>query len=155
MELKVSLTTSKYIASNDSTDFKKDDLPICVTESSIGFFNFGVDLEREENNLANLCKSMARTVYIDSSKNYLFIGENPRDSETALVEYIEERPDNIFAQHFFNRWDKLHVMMFEFSIYSLNKKMEQNDLNFVLKGLWDLNHWYTLKIDTHKFFLIK
>lgn len=151
MDLNVALTTSKFM---NSSDVQWNNIPVCVVNCSFGFFNFGIDLEREENKLANLCESMAKTVYIDSSKKFVFIGKDPKDPDTALVEYTEKN-SNPYEHEFFVRWDKLHILIFEFTVYNLNKDLKSDDIRFVLKGIWRLNHWSHLKIDTHNRFQIE
>lgn len=89
MDLNVALTTSKFICSNDAF-LQMNNVPICVVNCSLGLFNFGIDLEREENRFAHLCKNMTKTLYINSSEKYIFIGEDSKNSDTALIEYTEK-----------------------------------------------------------------
>lgn len=143
-DINVALTTTKHIVVSDKPvpGLKETNTPICTANMGMGMFGFSSDLEREESNLANICFKMAKQVFIDSEKKYVFIGKDPQDPETALVEYTEE-DSHIYAEEFFKQWDTLRTMLFEFTLFDM-----EGNARFTIKGLWDNDKWFSLEIRT-------
>ena len=136
-------TTAHTMASNlNLEEIKGVSCPVCSADIVLGMFGWGRDLEGAENHYANVMKDMAKTVFVDSEKKYLFIGENPKDEEGGLIIYQETNDNNKFASEFFKRWDEIHMLMLEFTVFDMKSKPR-----FVLRGLWSRNEWHQLKIE--------
>lgn len=143
--INVALSTTKHILAIDKgspDDVQKMNTPVCSANIYIGLMGYGPQLEREEARLAELCKRMAKQVFIDPVKKYLFVGEDPRILETGLVEYTEKESHQ-YATDFFEQWEKYHAMLFEFVVLDMDGKTR-----FALKGLWWENKWFKLEINT-------
>jgi hypothetical protein len=78
---------------------------------------------------------------IDSKKLSLYIGEEPKSEDGALIEYCEEEPGD-YAKDFFKRWEETKQMMLEFNI-----KGNKDETLFCLKGLWGNNEWKSLTVE--------
>ena len=76
----------------------------CVARTMLGLF-MGSESEREkyEFKFSEICKSMAKTVFVDCDDRCVFIGENPEDDESALVEYHDMKND-MYSKSFFKRY---------------------------------------------------
>lgn len=137
-DIDVALTTTKHtlVAEGSSEDLLKLSAPICVANMCLGTFGLEYRIEK----LSQTCRGMAKTVYINPEKKYIFIGENPAIPDTALVEYTEKDPREP-AKDFFTQWENLHMLLFEFVLLDLKGKPL-----FVLKGLWNRNKWHSLDI---------
>jgi hypothetical protein len=141
MNIDVMLSTTKYTLKSDILELMKlSDIPVCVAEMGLGMFGFSTSLEPLEHHMANICMGMAKTVHVDSKTGYVFIGEDPAIPDTGLVEYTDDvhKPQ---SDNFFKRWDELHVMLFEFSVFSQN-----GEARFVIKGLWDKTKWHFIEV---------
>lgn len=106
---------------------RERDLPLCCT-----IMKFDKPMKKiNKMRLERICHGMARVVYINPAKKYFFIGENPENSETALVEYNIQK-SNQYGDLFIERWETMKKLFFELNVYA--KKMEYL---FTLTGLWD------------------
>lgn len=164
-DISVALTTSAHVIVGDNLPDKFTDLciPICCAQVGLGMFGFlGSEKERQELVFGEICKNMAKEVYVDTEKRWVFIGENHNDPQTGLIDYTEQ-DYRICAQDFFKYWDKYHCLMLEFRVFNpmhgadkdltLDPLMgsgravlpEDSDL-FCLKGIWMLNHWKSLDV---------
>ena len=144
--LKVALTSTKHISASESIDHMllmwEKDIPVC--SAIIGFACFGggaSDKEKEELFFADICKTMAKTVFIDEEKKWVFVGENPKDSETGLIDYTE-KGETEFSKSFFERWKATRTMLMEFSTYDPIAK----EFLFCITGLWISDKWFDLQI---------
>lgn len=142
--IRVALTTTKYVANSmvPEEKLKRDNIPVCVAECGMAVFA-GPDKEYMEHVIAQGCKKMAKTVSIDSRNRTVFIGEDPRDLQSALVEYKEEGTSD-YCKSFFERWDDLNVLVFIFQ----NTDVSSNSCAFCLRGIWVNNHWESLDVFT-------
>jgi len=133
----VALTATKFILATDGAPEKIQGLnaPVCTAEMKT-FID-----KASEDRMAELCHSMAKEVYIDIDKRFVYIGENHLLPECSLVEYTEHDPHK-YALEFFKRWKKLQMLMFEFTLQDLKGKPI-----FALKGIWDINKWHSLNIN--------
>jgi hypothetical protein len=142
MNIAVMISTTRYTLQSDlPIEFMRNsDLPVCVVEMGIGMFGFSTSLEPYELHMANECMKMAKTVHIDSKTGYVFIGEDPANPETGLVEYTDDvhKPQ---TENFFKRWDELHMMIFEFTVFG-----QSGQARFAIKGFWDKTKWHSLEI---------
>jgi len=84
----VMLSTTKYTLESDIPIdlLKKSDLPVCVAEMGLMMFGFSKEMEVEEHHMAQTCLQMCKQVHVDSKTRYVFIGEDPIDPESGLVE---------------------------------------------------------------------
>jgi hypothetical protein len=112
--------------------FKRENYPVCVVEMGLAMFGYGTSLEKEELRMAIICQNMARTVYIDSNKRYVFIGENPKIPDSALVEYTDEIHQQ-YSDSFFTQWDALHCLILYFNTFGM-----KGEPTFCIKGFWAL-----------------
>ena len=142
-DIHVALTTTGHTvvmqdASEEFLKVTKDaDIPVCVANIGLGMFGFGINAEQFELRWAQICIEMAKTVQIDTKKKTVFVGKDPTDTDTGLVEYTELGQNNICADDFFRRWNETHTMVFEFSAFNLN-----GESRFAIKGLWMRDHWH-------------
>lgn len=132
------MSSSKHAILTNIPELEERDIAICCAYMGCGMFGFGADKEKEEHRLSLLCKEMAKTVAI--SKPDVFIGEDPKDLNSALVEYREEKQTPI-TESFFTQWEQYKLMLMEFQLVDL-----QGNPIFVLRGLWDKDHWQGLDI---------
>ena len=122
---------------NDSPEiYRKLDIPVCCATMGMMLGGFS---ERDELEIAEVCRKMAKTVYVDAANKTLFIGEDPAVEETGLVVYTEKK-DSDMSNSFFRRWTDTRHLMFEYQVKGL-----KGDL-FVIKGLWIVDHWHALDI---------
>ena len=142
VNINVMLSTTKYTLKSDiPIEFMTiSDIPVCVAEAALGLLGFSTGLELFEHQMAASCVEMAKTVHIDSKTNFVFIGEDPAFLETGLVEYTNDinKPQ---TESFFKRWDELHIMLFEFTLFGQN-----GEARFAIKGLWDKTKWDSLEV---------
>lgn len=146
-DITVYLTTSKYAVLSDLDDasfetFKALDIPVCVSSFCMLMFNSTPhELEIFENQWSKIAQDMAKIVVIDSKKLSLYIGEEPKNENGALIEYCEEEPGD-YAKNFFRRWEETKQMMLEFNI-----KGNNDETLFCLKGLWVNSEWKSLNVE--------
>jgi hypothetical protein len=137
----VTLSSTRHIIQSDSSELltalHQYDLPICVAEMGLGLINFN---ERDELGIACFCKNMAKTIYVNTEKQYVYIGDDYQEPNSALIEYTEEIP-TIFTNSFFQRWDLTHQLLFDFNYIGFNGKPV-----FCIKGLWVIDKWHHLDI---------
>ena len=144
--IKVCLTASTYspcLVDPDQSQGEYDalvsaNIPVCVVVANLSVK--GSDIEKVEHMLSVTAKNMAKTVFVDSAKNHVFIGIDPTDEMTGLVTYTTEKR-NRYEDEFFKRWDKIKALIFEFQTVSIDKQ----DV-FTIKGLWIQEHWHSLEI---------
>lgn len=136
----VSLTTTKYVVDSDGPveSLYKMDFPVCAASVCIGAFASASQKESLENFFANACKTMAKEVIVDTKTKTVLIG----DEGDWLVEYTTEKVSE-FEQHFFQRWDQTHSLLFEFTAVDF-----KNEPIFCIKGIWAGNEWSHLDIGT-------
>ena len=141
-DITVVLSTTKSIIASDLPDEKgvKDlDCPVICASMGLGLSGFGTGLEQEEHKLAQICKEMAKTVLVSSPR--VFIGEDPSQGDTALIEYFVENSDNSIYQHFFEQYAKMKMLFMEFQVFGIGGKPI-----FSLKGLWVTDCWKFLDV---------
>jgi hypothetical protein len=142
-DIRVSLTTSKFCQKIDGQEddqniFVKMNIPVCVSESFLGIIS--TDVEFLEHLHSQIAKKIAKEVFVDLSKNYVFIGEDHNNETTGLIIYTAEKM-NVYEIEFFKRWEKTHCLMLEYQVFDANKKAL-----FVVKGFWDKHFWRHLEI---------
>jgi hypothetical protein len=129
-DIKVSLTTSKFSPySIDSNE----------TPQQHQHFVSG-NSEYAEHVTSSIAKEMTKEVYVDSSRNYIFVGEDHNIEQTGIVVYS---PLNLngYETEFFKRWNEIKTLMFEYQVFGVDKK----DI-FIIKGLWIQDHWKFLDV---------
>ena len=139
--INVALSTSKYCLSIGSDEYQKLDIPICVASQGILMYG-GNNSENEaiEHQLCETTLSMAKMVSIDTEKRTVFIGVDPADLETALVDYEEPNASET-ALSFFKRWKELDgIMLFEFQVIG-----NTGNFRYAIRGLWVRDHWDFIK----------
>jgi len=138
-EVCVSLTTTKHIAAanSDPTDLKEVNSPILAV-SMCSPLNVDISL------MSQLVLEMAKEIYIDTNKKYVYVGESHLIKESSLVEYTETGP-SIYAKDFFQQWEKMKMIVFELVVLCPSGLPR-----FVLRGLWDIDKWRKLEIDRGK-----
>jgi len=112
-DLSVILSTTKNILVSDipnEQQIKNFDVPLLCTSMGIGMFGFGPQMEHMEHRMAEICKETAKTVFI--SKPRVFVGEDPSQENTALIEYSAE-PTSTLEQNFFEQYDKKKMLFME------------------------------------------
>lgn len=135
--INVALTTTKHILATDDgspEELQKLNTPICTARMRIPM------AEMDEERMAKVCLDMAKEVYIDTKKMFVYVGKNHDKPESSLIEYIETSPHE-YAEDFFSQWEKLKMLMIEFVVVGIDNKPI-----FILKGLWDRDKWYSLQI---------
>jgi hypothetical protein len=167
-DIQVCLTTSSYILAgkNIPENFEKYGIPVCTAEIGLGMFGYtGSEKEREEFVFGQICKKMAKEVFVDIEKRWVFVGEDHKDPETGLIDYTEQKYVQCVLDFFIN-WTKYHVLLMEFSV-SNPLQGRKSDLtkidpiagsgtsNFVppkdttlfcLRGFWEVDHWNSLDV---------
>ena len=165
-DIRVALTTSAHLVLGPMPEqFRQLNLPICCAEIGLGMFGYSEsEKEKEELVVGQLCKEMAKEVFIDIEKKWVFIGVDHNDNETGLIDYTEQNNGEC-AKDFFTFWEKTHTLMLEFRAFNAlpmifeNKIMDPqmgsgktfsplpniSDL-FCIKGIWLINHWHSLEI---------
>lgn len=140
-QITVSLSSTQHITQSDSSEilssFHKLDIPVCAAEIGLGLFGFS---ERDELGVASLCLDMAKTVFIDIKKRYVFIGQDPQDTNSALIEYTEQL-NNSFTESFFKRWSLTHHLILNFNCVDFKGVSV-----FCIQGLWAIYYWKYLDI---------
>lgn len=140
-DIQVALTTTKHVvvlqnASEVLLNSTRDaDIPVCVANTALGMYGPSSDVEEFELRGAQICVKMAKITQIISDKKTVFIGEDPSDLETALVDYTEQG-NSVCANDFFKRWDETHSLLFEFSVFDL-----MGVSRFSVKGIWAEGCW--------------
>ena len=148
MNISVALSTTKFIAESVMpVDMKIDigcaNCPTCICEMPLLSFGIGeMNTEVIEHQYSQLMLRMAKEVYVDSEKKYVFIGENSKNDETGLVMYSEFK-DSKYTIEFFKRWDDLNQMIFQFTTFGI----EDAPL-FAVSGFWSKQKWLNLEIVT-------
>ena len=147
-DIKVALSSTGYTLQFDGPPellelLKSHNYPVCVADMGMALIGWTNGLEREELRLAELCKEMAKTVFVDSEKRYVFIGEDPEDPETRLVEYTNNDAINHCSDSFFKQWDLLKSLFMEFNVIGPQEPL------FTIRGLWTANEWKFLEIYPH------
>jgi len=145
-DIKVVLTTTKHIvranlAPEDLIKYRDCNIPMCVAEMNMSLFGFGSKLERQELNFAQLCMNMCKVIQIDSKARHVFIGEDPLEITTGLIEYTDDIRDHK-TDDFFSQWEKLNTLLMEYQVNDPVKK----DSIFCVKGLWLKSFWHQLEI---------
>ena len=140
----VYLTTSRWAQpiNPESIQLIQMDIPVCT--AAITMLSFGGNPsgdEEIEHRWAETCKEMAKHIIVDDIKKSIYIGDSEKAVEgTGLVEYQCEGPTE-YNIHFFERWNVLKTLMFEFSVYGNDRQ-----ISFCLKGLWLKDHWHMLEV---------
>ena len=138
-EVCVSLTTTKHIAAamSDPEELKRANTPIMAVSMCSPLIS---SIPR----MGQLVLEMAKEIYVDSSKKYVYVGESHLIEESSLVEYTETGP-SIYAEDFFKQWDEMEMIVFELVMLD-----PSGLLLFVLRGLWDIDKWDKLEINRGK-----
>jgi hypothetical protein len=123
------------ISSQQFDTIRSQDYPVCAAQMCMGLYGWGPDLEHQEHFMANMCKNMAKTVFVDSKKRYVFVGEDPDIPDSGLIEYTDEIQQT-FSNSFFIQWDIYHSLVLDFSVVGF--KMEPI---FCIRGLWSIDKW--------------
>jgi len=141
-DINVMLSTTGHTVAADMhvNQLRESNIPVCLADMSMAVFGFAGDLEPFEHRMAEMSKGMAKTVVVDSKARTVFIGVDPHILESGLVEYTDD-VKSVVVDDFFKRWDETHMMIFEFTIFGKPDKER-----FVIKGLWEKDHWYALEI---------
>jgi len=144
-DINVALSSTGHILQIDGPPeiielLKKQNYPVCVADMGLGIYGQGQ--EQEEHHIAELCKAMAKTVFVDMERRYVFIGEDPEIPETGLIEYLSD-VDGHCIDSFFKQWGLLKSLFMEFNVLGKNGPL------FSLRGLWVINEWKILDIFTH------
>jgi hypothetical protein len=133
-QISVLLTTSKYATLINATElnesYQKFNIPICKAKIGLGMFGFGPELEQQEHSFSEICKDMAKQVWIYPETQTVRIGMDETDNEQDLVTYQVEKP-SCYTEEFFKRWQEIHCLLFEFSVFD-----QEGSPRFALKGLW-------------------
>lgn len=133
----VFLTTTKWTVATNNINQQmliNMDIPVCCTQIRMQSYGFNPsENEQAEHLYATIIQKMAKQVVIDSKSQTVFIGENPEDMETALIEYTEQK--------FFERWDEVKSLILEFTVFG-----NSNTPIICLKGIWNKNCWTELEI---------
>lgn len=143
-DVKVYLSTTRHLVSLGQSNLRDLNVPVCSVITTLDRPAKRVDKKA----LKRICLEMAMCVYVNAEKQYVFVGENSRDPDSSLLEYTEDG-DNKFGDDFFKRWNEILRMVFEFNVYD-NKKRYL----FSLKGQWDINRWYSLKIEKNRLLMV-
>lgn len=133
----VALTTTKHILAinkGSPNELQKLNAPICTAQMT------APSSKIDEKRMAQMCKDMAKTVYINPEQMTVYIGEGMHTQEGALVEYTETNSHE-FTKEFFEQWKRLQMLMFEFVMLNSNNKPI-----FSLRGIWDKGKWHNLAI---------
>ena len=123
-EITVFVSTSKYLIQKNV--ISNTNMPICSCVFKIDRLSKNIVKKKAK----AITRNMAKTVHINPGKRYLFIGENPKYADSALVEYIIE--SNQYGDEFIERWEKTKMLLFEYSVYDRKSKYI-----FTLSGIWD------------------
>ena len=116
------------------------EISVCVAKQSLGVIGKNASLEeRFINDMSKTCLEMAKEVSIDTRRGIVFIGVDPKDNKTALVDYVSRADKN--SIRFFDIFERNRVMLFEYQVYGVN-----NDVLFVVKGLWVEDRWYAIEV---------
>jgi hypothetical protein len=147
-DIKVALSSTGHLLQIDGPTeilelLKKHDYPICVADMGLGLFGWGNSQEREELCFAEICKEMAKTVFVDPEKRYVFIGGDPEIPETGLIEYTNNDTINYCSDSFFKQWNLLKSLFMEFNVIGPKEPI------FTIRGLWTVNEWKFLEIQPH------
>lgn len=122
------------------TEFWKANIPVCIAEMGLMMYNFGHDAEAFEHSFAQSAKSMVKAVAIYPDKRTIFIGEDPRVLETAMVDYTNNQK-NKYADAFFQRWIETKHMIYQHHFIG-----NENKSLFSLIGIWVVDRWQYLEI---------
>ena len=135
-DLTVVLTTSKFsqFPGIFPDNIQILNVPICMSSFNLLFFGSTVGFTEQ---FAEICKSMAKKVEIDSKTKSLWIYDTTK--EEGLVCY-QEFANTCYTQDFFKRWETTQFLLFEFQVFGIKSTL------FVLRGLWEKDHWSFLEI---------
>lgn len=138
--INVALSTTGFMAVSDGDIqmFREMNVPVCIAEMGMGIF--GAGMEQLEHQMAESAKSLAKTVVVNSQTGTVFIGEDPTVEDSGLVVFQEEVYSPM-AKSFFERWEELHTMIFEFHVLGLEGKPR-----YAIRGLWENDGWRNLEI---------
>lgn len=138
-EVKVYLSSTKYLVSAVESKIKELDVPVCSVIMRLDKPAKKLD----KNHMKHVCRDLARYVHVDVDKKYFIISEIYNKPTHALVEYNIKK-DNEFGEQFLKRWVETGMMMLEFNLYDKKDKYI-----FTLRGLWDdmINDWYSLRFE--------
>lgn len=139
----VALTTTGFLKESDGgelfeTVLWRSNIPICVAEIGIGLF--GPDIEQMEHIMAQSCLASIGSVFIDTEKRFVFIGENPDIEDTGMIIYTPEE-DTDCNRSFFARWEESHHLLLQYCFYGMDKKPL-----FSIVGYWIRDHWKILEV---------
>jgi len=144
----VALTTTRHIVDQEESDadIVRQNIPICVAAMSVGLIG---DVEHMEMATSQALLGSCKVVHVDSGRRSIFIGEDPDQPESGILEYTEERPDNQMAADFFTRWDVTHQMVLEFQVWNYSiEERKSTDIRFALMGYWAADRWLYLRENT-------
>lgn len=139
-DFKVALTTSSYTVITDGgdntteIDLMIEDVPACVCELKADF-PIRVSLKYKIR-LKQTLLSYLKVLEINSDLRSIFIGLDPEDDLTSLVEHhsFESTPR---TDNFFKRWDEAHILMFQYTI-----RREQDDCVIVcMRTIYKNDQW--------------
>lgn len=144
-DITVYLSTTKWTVATDSSNPEiliKLDIPVCCSAMMIGSFGFtSHENETTEHYWSNVMLDMAKFVHIDTQNKTVYIGNDQnRSPESSLIEYAESSLGE-YSKHFFERWEQIQTLLFEFTIFDIKNKPR-----FSLKGIWLKDHWEKLEI---------
>jgi hypothetical protein len=136
--LSVSKNSVEILDQENSTLFKVLNIPVCVSEFCLNIEGEGS--ERLRQRFSIICRDMAKIVFVDSTKRYVFIGREPEDENTALISYYVKTSGG-FEEQFFRRWEETRMLLLEFQVFDRSRR----DL-FALKGVWLKEEWHSLEV---------
>lgn len=144
-DIKVALSSTGHVLQIDGPPeltnlIKEQNYPVCVADLGMGIFGPSRrGQEQEEHQISQMCMAMAKKVFIDREKKYVFIGEDPKIPETGLIEYTSD-VDGPCSDSFFRQWDLLKSLFMEFNVIGMKEPL------FSLRGLWVVDEWKYLDI---------
>ena len=138
-DIKVYLSSTKYLVSALESKLKKLDVPVCSAIMRLDKPAKKIDKKY----MKQRCRDLARYVHVDVEKKYFIISEIYNNSAHALIEY-DIKNSNEYGEQFLKRWVETEMMMLEFNLYGKKDKYI-----FTLRGLWDdmMKDWVSLKFE--------
>lgn len=144
IDLAVSLTSSGFIHMTEDgdpsleVDLFTQDIPVCSIKHVLDLPTYLS--EQSIIRLSNILKDKLRQVDINSDLRSFFIGVDKNNESTAAVQYtaLQDAPH---INAFFDRWDEIHAMLFEYSL-----KNKYGTLITCIQGFWAMDSWVKLSI---------
>lgn len=116
-DIKVYLSSTKYLVSAVESKIKKLDVPVCSAIMRLDKPAKKLD----KKHMKQICRNLSRYVHVDVEKKYFIISEIFNRPTHALVEY-DIKKSNEFGEQFLKRWVETEMMMLEFNLYDKKDK---------------------------------